>query len=78
MADEASAQQAPLKITSISWRHTDSALQKDSADIAHSGDTIEFHAEFENYVRVQAWIFSCMECKTTQRSNSQRYIPGAR
>ena len=50
MADEASAQQAPLKITSISWRHTDSALQKDSADIAHSGDTIEFHAEFENYV----------------------------
>jgi hypothetical protein len=50
MADEAVAQQAPLKITSISWRHTDSALQKDSLDIAHSGDTIELQAQFENYV----------------------------
>jgi hypothetical protein len=50
MADEAVAQQVPLKITGISWRHTDSTLRKDSPDIAHSGDTIELKAQFENYV----------------------------
>lgn len=50
MADEAVVQQAPLKITGISWQHTDSTLRKDSTDIAHSGDTIELQAQFENYV----------------------------
>lgn len=50
IADEAPAQQAPLKITSISWQHTDTVLRKDSSDIAHSGDTVELQAQFENYV----------------------------
>jgi hypothetical protein len=50
MADEAPVQQAPLKITGISWQHTDSVLRKDSPDIAHSDDTIELQAQFENYV----------------------------
>ncbi len=50
MADDSPAQQVPLKITGISWQHTNSTLRKDAPDIAHSGDTIELQAHFENYV----------------------------
>jgi len=50
LADEGSVQQAPLKIVCISWQHTDSALRKESPDIAHIGDTIVLQSQFENYV----------------------------
>ncbi len=50
MADESPKEQARLKITSISWQHTDSGLRKESPDIVHNGDAIELQAQFENYI----------------------------
>ena len=50
MADEVPAQLPPLKITGISWQHTDVNLRNDSPGIAHAGNTIDLQAKFENYV----------------------------
>lgn len=45
-----SVQQAPVKITSVSWIHTDTNLRKDSPALARTGDTIELQTQFENYI----------------------------
>lgn len=42
--------QPSVKITSISWIHTDANLRKESPAIARTGDTIELQAQFENYI----------------------------
>ena len=43
-----STNQAPVKITSISWEHANPNLRKDSAAVAKIGDTIELRAQIEN------------------------------
>ncbi len=45
-----STKQKPVKITSVSWIHTDANLRKDSHAIARTGDIIELQAQFENYI----------------------------
>ncbi len=45
-----SVQPAPVKITSVSWVHTDANLRNNSPAIARTGDTIELQAQFENYI----------------------------
>lgn len=45
-----STQQKPVKITSVSWIHSDANLRKKSPTITRTGDTIELQAQFENYI----------------------------
>ncbi len=45
-----SVQQVSVKITSVSWIHTDANLSKDSPAVARTEDTIELQAQFENYI----------------------------
>lgn len=79
MADEAPSRQAPLKIISISWQHTDSALRKDSPNIAHNGDTIELQAKFENYVEgagVDFFVYG--NVNGTKKQLTKIHTPAAR
>lgn len=50
LADELALIKQSLKITSVSWRHKDTTLRKESPDIAYNGNTIELLAELENYI----------------------------
>jgi len=45
MAEEAAVEQLPLKITDISWRHTDEILRKEIPDTAHVGDKSSFRRD---------------------------------
>jgi len=49
-ADEAPAQQFPLKITGIHWKHTGSTCHKESTDSVVDADKIQLEAQFENYI----------------------------
>jgi len=50
MAGEGPAEQLPLEITGVSWKHKDQERKTESPEAVSHEDTIELIAEFRNYV----------------------------